>query len=506
MNNEELIAFIEGKLNELIAQMREEFAASGDVAELEASVNEVKSALKNVTNADAENKISAKVADLEKILEKHAKKISEVSEVKKENGKELTMKSYIKEGFESDAFRNFVANDSQNKSVALPRMVKKDYALTSGRTGLVMVSDIRQFISTEFGRRKLYIRDLLAKQATDGIKIVYDKMTSVTQYSSTNTENGNLAASNFTTSEQTDSVTRLGNYNDVSNNAVQSANWATERYSTLMEDAILYKEDFLCLYGSGAGNDLKGIKNNSRSISMTGPTFAALAFDTVATYNGGAQSLVTFVAAHGLVNGYNITIANATHAGYNATFAVNVYSDTQILLDVAYVAEAANLVDAWTGVTYYHLVDKIDNAGTVDAVMAAISLMKSYDVNIDGILMNPADATLIVTDKGTTGMPTAQSYIYSVERRGMDLFIGGIPVIESNAVKAGDIFVGEWSPANIMLFEYQPIGLQFISDATLAIANKVRFMADEQIAFVVFNPFAFGYGNLTTIKADIEKP
>jgi hypothetical protein len=75
-----------------------------------------------------------------------------------------------------------------------------------------------------------------------------------------------------------------------------------------------------------------------------------------------------------------------------------------------------------------------------------------------------------------------------------------------NAVKAGDIFVGEWSLENVQLWSFEPISLDYTEDTVTKKANKIMISSEEQIVYSIYNPFAFGYGKIATLKTQLEKP
>lgn len=502
MEIKEVLEQTVSEVNNRIEKLKGEMPSKADMTALNSEIEKLKGlAEANKTQEENYNKIIETVKGLETSIVKLNAKL-EQTEIEKENEIETPF-DFFKKAFKSKSFEEFRTGVVKaGKEIAK----LKDYSISSGRTGTVMVTNVIAKLVSEFGRRTIHMRDILGMTPSPSTIIVYDKVTAVTEYSTVNTENGDLVQSSFTTAEQTDTGTRIGNFDFISKNVLRMANWAVQRYAALFEKMILYKEDFLLLYGEGANNEQKGLKNEATSITMVGQTFAALAFDTVASYYGGAQAKVKFVAAHGLKNGQLITIANATHVGYNATFSVNVFDELNIILDVAYVAEAANLVDAWTGSVFENMYNKVDLAGTADAVIASVAFMKSRDMAVNAILMNPTDAALIFTDKTTTGEPTSTAYGIAVERRGMDIFVGGTPVIEMNAVKAGDLFVGEFSPENVELFVFEPISVEYTEDTTTKKSNKVMISAEEQITYAVYNPFAFGYAKIATLKTQLEKP
>ena len=396
---------------------------------------------------------------------------------------------------ENEDYTKWVNEGCKGKS---PEVTVK-YALNSGRTGTVLISNQSNHVEDSFVPRKLYMRDVLPTGSIEQPYLVHDKVTSFTNPALGLGETDSALEVTMTTAEQTTSYKRIATFLDVSKPSVKAVKWLQGHLSRRMPEDIKMHEDFQILFGDGAGNNVDGLFENATLLDLTGASFSAGAVSSVATYDGGDKAIVTFAAEHGLNNGLKITFASATEATYNAQFAVNVRTSKSIVIDVAYVAEANT--SAWTGTTVYGLADKVDNATEVDVLNAAKSVMRVGRYMITAHVINPIDAGIIEAAKDTT----SQYITGKAERVSGILYIDGIPCIETDAMKQG------WGMSldarNVAeLLEFTSLSVYSMTDATLEKTNQVRFFANEEIVFPIYNPFLATYYNYATVIAALETP
>lgn len=406
--------------------------------------------------------------------------------------KPSTLTSFLKNFFSLDGVKSYV-NKPNGKS---ERYGEKTVSIGSdylGGTVLITQDTGRRIVPVE---RPINMRDIMMVEKTDLPYLVFAKITGWVNAIDMLAENTTLPESSFDVTEATVNVKRLGTFIDISKNMLKSVTWVISRINSILPKKMRWIEDFQILFGDGAGNNLDGLMPNARTFDAADISFAATSVASVASYNGGAGSLVTFAAAHNLFNGYNITIANSTN--YNATHVFVVKSATQILLpNTAYNAEATA---AWTAIANHAFKDEIVDANEYDALHTTLSDAKTQWYTATGIVANPMDATKMELLKSTTAR-----YLGVIERRNGILFVNNVPVVETDAMPVGEFLVGDFDSA-VSLVDYQSLEIYLADDVSYIKDNQVAVIVEEQVLLPIFNSLMFVRGNYATIIANINKP
>jgi hypothetical protein len=225
---------------------------------------------------------------------------------------------------------------------------------------------------------------------------------------------------------------------------------------------------------------------------------AGLSVASVASYDGGTKTLVTFTANQNINNGDNITFANATEPTYNATFSALVRGPREIVIEKAYVAEANT--NAWTWTVTSRFKNNINFAQEIDVLKVAKSLVTRQEYSCNGIVMHPDDATVIETLKGND-----EHYIDVKRLESGILTIGGVPVVETTAIPSGKFAVGDWAMAAALL-EFTSLILEFSESTSDKLTNSVMAIIQEEILFPIYNKYMFIVGDFASAKAAILKP
>lgn len=492
MNEKEQKALLEevkNQVNDIIEEKNKGFLPKEEFSDSIKELGEKLEALEaKADNTEIKEAVNKALKEIE--LLKESKEVEIIHKSRKD-----AIAAAVKELVESEEYQKWVDGGAKGQS----KEVTVKYSIASDRTGTVLITNQSNVVQDPHMMRNLYMRDVLPTGAIDMPYLTFDKVTSFTRPALGIGEVDDALEVTMTTAESTVNVTRIATYIDVSQRAAKAVKWLQGHLSRRMPEDIKEHEDFQVLFGDGAGNNLNGIFKQATLLDLTGPSFAATAVSSVASYNGGTQTIVTFAAAHGLNNGLNITFANATNAGYNDTFAVNVRTDKSIVIDEAYVVEADT--SAWTATTAYGNADRVDNATEIDVLNAAKAVMKVGRYMITAHVLNPIDASIIESLKDTTSQ-----YIESkIQRVQGILYIDGIPCIETDAMKQG--WGLSMDARNVAeLLEFSQLRVYSMTDATLEKANKIRFFANEEIMLPVYNPFLATYYNFATVKAALETP
>lgn len=450
---------------------------------------------KDFAKIDKVTELENKNAELEKALENQGMEINKLKENPISGKKTDKFGTDLKNWLEGEDMKKYISTNAKGNSPEL----RLKYTLTGGeRTGTVLITEQHRMAVDEFFARPLHVRDLMSVLPTDMPNHTWDKVTSWTPGIDMVSENGDAPTFNIATAEQTASVKRVAGIMDISRNALRSTDYIIRHIQNRAPEKLKNIEDFQILFGDGAGNNLNGIYGQATNFDLDGASFAATAIASVASYDGGAKTAVTFTNAHNLTNAYKITFANATEPTYNAQFQVNVKSEKVIIIDVAYVVEADT--SAWTATTVHNLKGSVDSANDYDVLVAMAAFMATTEYKLNGFIMNPERAAIIEMLKDTTGQPLS-----NIERINGTLFVRGIPVIETNAMPADRVLGGDWQMAAELL-EYEGMSLQFVEDVSYVKANKVALYITEQVILPVYNPFLFVKADFTAAKADLETP
>lgn len=83
--------------------------------------------------------------------------------------------------------------------------------------------------------------------------------------------------------------------------------------------------------------------------------------------------------------------------------------------------------------------------------------------------------------------------------------IAGRVIIEYTGIPAGKYLVGDFSPVAAALVDYTNLNLEWAEDVETKLTNQVVLIAQEEIIFPIYNPWAFAYGDLAALKTAVTK-
>lgn len=491
--HEKLITQIKDQVKELIKESNAGFLSKEDFKK---QFDELKTEYKHLPNSEDQeklmnvfNNVETQITDFEA---KHQLLAKELQKIKEQGGVQSTTKSLkdsLAEFFATDEFKAYAAKG--NGKIGFEA---KDISLTSNYTGgtiLISTNSDRHITPQE---RSINMRDIMPVEQTDLPYLVFDEIYEE-DYDLLDVagENDVLGESTFKVREKQSAVTRLGTYIKISKRMLKSVTWLTSHLSRVLPKKLKAVEDFQLLFGDGAGNNLDGIVKNATAFDLTGLIFGASDIASIETYNGGAQTLVNFGAVHALKNGDLITFASTS--SYNNEYISKIKTSKQILIDAAYSAQGTS---AWTATSKNPLYHKIDNANEIDVLVALRGLLKRGEFEVSGYVINPLDGVIMESLKTTTAE-------YLGVERGNDgvLRIGGLPVVETTAIPAGEFLGGDFQLA-LSLLEFTAARVEFADDVTYKLKNQVAVIIEEEVIFPIFNSLMFMYGDFTSAKAELE--
>jgi len=475
--------------------------------------------------------LSKEIKEIARIQGETLKKLDnpKIPDARKKLTRDDQLKVLIEHAFKSEAFEQYKADgfnkatgkmalsNSEDGKIELIKVIadadasteKAVIPISSNHTGTVMISEISNVVRDDTPARKKHVRDLLNVGMTNQAQIVagqvYDWTDSLTLGALMLGENTAAPESVFKSKENTWGLGRIANSMRISKRwfKTNGLQWVIDHVLAKLPDATYTVEDFQLLFGDDSGNNIQGLAGSAQSFDLTPQTYAALAFASVATWNSGTQTLVTFLAAHGMKNGDSLTIANATSAPYNDTHtAVEVVNAKQVIIDEAYVAEIAGNMAAWTGTSQSIFYHAIDGAQEVDVLSVVRALLAAGEFNATGHVVNPQQTIQMGLLKATD-----ENYLnIQKDANGEVVGVGGLPIATTTAVPAGKFFSGDFSRNGAELLEYTPLSISFVEDVTTAKANEILVLIEEEIIFPIYNPYWFMYGKFADAKTQLETP
>jgi HK97 family phage major capsid protein len=451
-------------------------------------------------------------------LELKSMKENRIPDVRRKLSRKEQLSALIVAGLNSTEFKSFEGRgftgasnkmflDQDGESIELKDTTTKATVDTSSHTGTVLISEVSEVVRDDAPTRMSHVRDIINVGMTDQAQIVagqvYDFTDALTLGAVMLAENGEAPESVFKSKENTWGLKRIANSMRISKREIKTngLQWVIDKVLAKLPDATLFVEDVQLLFGDGAGNNVKGLANDAQAFNLAPNTYSAADIASVATYNGGTQALITFAAAHGIKNGDNLTIANATETSYNATHvAVEVINTTQVVIDLTYVAEADT--SAWTGSSTSPFYHAIDSAQEYDVLAVADANMEAGEYKVTGHVIHPSQATQMGLLKATDG-----NYLnIAKDANGKITGVNGKPVVTTTAMPYGKFISGDFSRNGAELKEFTPLNIQFVEDVTTVKKNEIVVVIEEEIIFPIYNPYWFTFGKFATAKTQLETP
>jgi len=417
----------------------------------------------------------------------------------------------LNEMFDSEKFQDFVEGKTR-KSGAFEGFSLKDIVSitangldTANYTGTILISQQDHRYFSKYNPAKLHMRDVLNIIQGDPQFSTYTfgQVASVDRNIRYVTENGELPESSISLKEVTANTVRVGTHLKVSKRMLKSRIFLRSYLLATLPDRVYLAEDWNILFGDGSGDQLLGIANQTGSVpveTIIGSavvTISAGDVDSVATYNSGADTIITFADPQpDIIEGMNITIANSGVSAFNKTWPVVKMNGRQILIKGG--AYSSSLVAAnITGTVNSGAYKSIAYPNSADVINTIFAVMNYAQYSPTAIVLNPITVNQIMAEKDTTG----RSLELVVNNNGVK-YINGIPVLEMNSIPVGKYLVGDFANA-ANLIDYTALTLEWAEDVDSKLKNYVALIAQEEIIFPVYMPWAFAYGDLASVKTAI---
>lgn len=423
----------------------------------------------------------------------------------------------LNEMFDSEKFQEF-ASGRKNKSgqfegFSLKEAEAAPVSMTNNYSGDILISQQQSRVVSPIAQKPLHMRDILSVINGDPehTTLTYTQCDSMDRNARYVTENGRLSKSNLSFKEVTTGTTRLGTYIPVSKRMLKSRVYLRSWLLAVLPGAVRMAEDWNILFGDGKGENLLGIANHEGVKSVESIVSGAIVSGdagsvvSITPYNKKQDTLIEFKDPQPMIlDGMQITIENAsTASGLNKTHSVVKVTDRQILLVGAALsaAEATATVAAVTWKVNNGAFKSIEAPNSEDVVNTAFAVMTYGQYFPNAIVLNPITVNAMSSEKDALGRKLDIIKVVNGIK-----YVGSRPIIEYTGIQPGKYLLGDFSPNGASIVDYTAMTLEWATDVDYILSNEVALIAQEEVIFPVYMPWAFAYGDLAALKAAITKP
>ena len=509
---EEFLGKVESKMQSIVDNAIKGVITKEDVS---AQVNE---AIKSFEK-EFEVKANEEIKELAKQVKTLGESISKMKSVGVTNEQISKFSQRIDEMYESEKFKDFIEGHSR-KSGVFTGFSLKDItpdSMTNDYTGDHLITNQLGVVANKYAPKRLHMRDVLTSLAGDPAfpNLAFTEIELIDRNARYQTENGRLSQSHIKVKEQNASVKRLGTFLSISKRMLKSRAYIKSYIVAMLPEAVYSAEDWNILFGDGNGENLDGIVNKTGVKSVesiitesvvtgsAGSVSAVAAFTLDATNNANPGIVITFANPQpDILDGMKITFANAVvNTGINGTHDVIKMNDRQILLPNLTLSGTETGVASMTFTVKNGGFQSIEDPNSFDAIKTAFAVMSYAQYKPTAIVLNPITVNTIESEKDTLG----RNLGLIVENGGVK-YIAGRPIIEYDGIPAGKYIIGDFSPVAASIVDYTNLTLEWAEDVETKLTNQVVLIAQEEIIFPIYNPWAFAYGDLATLKLAVTKP
>ena len=274
----------------------------------------------------------------------------------------------------------------------------------------------------------------------------------------------------------------------------------------MLPEAVYMAEDWNILFGDGNGENLLGIVNHTgvlpveTIISDAVVSGQAGSVKAVSGYNSNKDTIVEFTNPQDLIlDGMTITFTGAEAlTALNSPNQLIKINDRQILIKgVAYSEESA--AASMTFKVSNGAFKSVEEPNSLDVVKTGFAVMTYAQYTPNAIALNPITVNAMESEKDTTGRNLGIIQTINGVK-----YIASRPIIETNNILPGKYLIGDFNVA-ASLVDYTSLSLEWAEDVESKLQNEVVLIAQEEVIFPVYMPWAFAYGDLAALKEAITK-
>lgn len=175
----------------------------------------------------------------------------------------------------------------------------------------------------------------------------------------------------------------------------------------------------------------------------------------------------------------------ATYLGNIGVEEVKKVEDTQILYGDGTGQNLSGIATVAASFSRVGGIGTIANANSYDVLVAAKAKIRTLNYVPSAIWVNPGDYAGMKLAKDANGR-----YLFPEMWNGGIPNIDGVPIVENNAVAAGDYFIGDFR-TGLALFDRMQANVRFYDqDQDNAIRNLITIVIEERIALPIYRPNA----------------
>ncbi|MBD5199384.1 MAG: phage major capsid protein [Bacteroidales bacterium] len=416
--------------------------------------------------------------------------------------------------FETEKFQEF-AEGKTRKSGQFEGFSLKDadgapVSMTENYDGELLITQQQDRVVSPIAKKPLHMREVISVLAGDPQypNLSFAQCDWMDRNARYVTENGRLPKSSLKFTEKSYSTKRLGTYITLSKRMLKSRLYVRSWVLAMLPEAVRMAEDWNILFGDGNGENLLGIVNHKGVLSVesiiTGSLIEGKAgsVKSIQPYNDGKDTVIEFTNAQPMIlDGMQITLANASAASdLNKTHTLVKMNDSQILL-VGVPLEKEESAAAVTWTVNNGAFKSIEAPNSEDVVNTAFAVMTYGEYFPSAIVLNPITVNAIETEKDALGRKLDLISVVNGIK-----YIASRPIIENTGIPQGKYLIGDFSPKACALVDYTSMTLEWASDVDYILSNEVALIAQEEVIFPVYMPWAFAYGDLAALKAAVTKP
>ena len=450
---------IVGMMCEVVNKSLEGFASPEEVTKQFGDIN-------NLLKAYDGEKFQQLVKDNEQLVEQ-VKTLGESIEKMKQKGLSMdTINKFdekLNEMLDSEKFRDFAEGKTRKSGEFDGFSLKDVVSMTDNYTGDLLITQQQKRVVTQVANKKLHMRDVLTTLTADPAypQLAYAQVYAFNRNARFVTENGRLPESSIKVKEIQTGTKRLGTHIRISKRMLKSRVYIRSYILNMLPEAVWMAEDWNILFGDGNGENLLGIINN------TGVTSVEKIIST-AIVTGATGALVKMEDGRILIPG--VAFSGAETATDKMTFSVH---------------EAG--------------FKNIEEPNSEDVVKTAFAAMTYAQYFPNAIILNPMTVNGMESEKDTTGRNLGIVKMVDGVK-----YIAGRPIIEYGGILPGKYLLGDFNQA-ANLVDYTTLTLEWAEDVETKLCNEVVLMAQEEVIFPIYMPWAFAYGDLAALKTAITK-